>query len=102
MASILVFDLDGKFMKEFEVNQNVSDISEPYGVFVYDNLIFVSDIGDYSVKIFDLDGNFVKKFGQYGDHYGEFKYPVYTVTDGKKIFVSDVRNFRIQIFNVTP
>jgi DNA-binding beta-propeller fold protein YncE len=101
-ASILVFDLDGKFMKEFEVNQNVSDISEPYGVFVYDNLIFVSDIGDYSVKIFDLDGNFVKKFGQYGDPYGEFKYPVYTVTDGEKIIVSDARNFRIQIFNVTP
>ena len=101
-ASILVFDLDGKFMKEFEVNQNVSDISEPYGVFVYDNLIFVSDKGDFSVKIFDLDGNFVKKFGQYGDHYGEFKYPIYTVTDGKKIFVSDVKNFRIQIFNITP
>ena len=101
-ASILVFDLDGKFMKEFEVNQNVSDISEPFGVFVYDNLIFVSDIGDYSVKIFDLDGNFVKKFGQHGDRYGEFKYPVYTVTDGEKIIVSDARNFRIQIFNITP
>ena len=101
-ASILVFDLNGKFMREFEVNQNVSDISEPYGVFVYDNLIFVSDAEDFSVKVFDLDGNFVKKFGQYGDHYGEFKFPIYTITDGKKIFVSDAFNYRIQIFNVTP
>ena len=101
-ASILVFDLNGKFMREFEVNQNVSDISEPYGVFVYDNLIFISDVGDFSVKVFDLDGNLVKKFGQHGDHYGEFKYPLYTVTDGKKIFVSDAYNYRIQIFNVTP
>ena len=100
-ASILVFDLNGKFMREFEVNQNVSDISEPYGVFVYDNLIFVSDVGDYSVKVFDLDGNLVKQFGQYGDRYGEFKYPLYTVTDGKRIIVSDAYNYRIQIFNIT-
>ena len=99
--SILVFDLNGGFVREFEVGQNTSSISEPYGVFVYDNLIFVSDIGDVSVKVFDLDGNFVKQFGQYGDHYGEFKYPVYTITDGEKIIVSDVRNFRIQIFNIT-
>ena len=101
-TSILVFDLNGKFMREFEVNQNISDISKPYGVFVYDNLIFVSDAGDFSVKIFDLDGNFVKQFGQHGDRYGEFKYPAYTVTDGKKIFVSDAYNYRIQIFNITP
>ena len=67
----------------------------------YDNLIFVSDVGDFSVKIFDLDGNLVKKFGQHGDRYGEFKYPLYTVTDGEKIIVSDARNFRIQIFNIT-
>jgi len=100
-ASILVFDLNGKFMREFEVNQNVSDISEPYGVFVYDNLIFVSDVGDFSVKVFDLDGNLIKQFGQHGDRYGEFKLPVYTITDGKKIFVSDADNHRIQIFNIT-
>ena len=100
-TSILVFDLNGKFMSEFEVRQNISDISEPYGVFVYDNLIFVSDSGDYSVKVFDLDGNFVKQFGQHGDRYGEFKYPIYTVTDGKKIFISDAHNYRIQIFNIT-
>ena len=100
-ASILVFDLNGKFMREFEVNQNVSDISKPYGVFVYNNLIFVSDAGDFSVKVFDLDGNLVKQFGQHGDRYGEFKSPIYTITDGKKIFVSDAYNYRIQIFNIT-
>ena len=50
-ALILVFDLNGKLMKEFPVNQNLSDTSEPYGVFVYDDLIFVSDTGDSSVKI---------------------------------------------------
>jgi len=101
-ASILVFDLNGKFMREFEVNQNVSGISEPYAVFVYDDLIFVSDIGDFSVKIFDLDGNFIKQFGQYGDRYSEFSHPLYTVTDGNRIFVSDAQNYRIQIFNITP
>ena len=99
-ATILVFDLNGKFMKEFVTNQNVSDISEPRGVFVYDDLIFVSDVGDFSVKVFDLDGNLVKQFGQHGDRYGEFKYPIYTITDGKKIFVSDAYNYRIQIFKI--
>ena len=99
--SILVFDLNGEFAREFEVGQNTSDISQPFGVFAYDDLIFVSDIGDFSVKIFDLDGNLVKQFGQHGDRYGEFKYPVYTITDGEKIIVSDARNYRIQIFNIT-
>ena len=99
--SILVFDLNGKFTREFKVGQTTPDISQPYGVFVYDNLIFVSDVGNFSIKVFDLDGNFVKKFGQHGDHYGEFKYPLYTITDGKRIIVSDAYNYRIQIFNIT-
>ena len=89
-------------MKEFPVNQNLSDTSEPYGVFVYDDLIFVSDIGDSSVKIFDLDGNLVKQFGQYGDRYGEFNSPNLAITDGNRIFVSDAYNYRIQIFNIVP
>ena len=97
---ILVFDLNGKLMKEFPVNQNLSDTSEPYGVFVYDDLIFVSDVGDSSVKIFDLDGNFVKQFGQYGDRYGEFNRPNLAITDGNRIFVSDAFNYRIQIFDI--
>jgi len=101
-ASILVFDLNGEFAREFEVGQNTSDISQPFGVFVYDDLIFVSDVGDFSVKIFDLDGNLVKQFGQHGDRYGEFKFPIYTITDGEKIFVSDAYNYRIQIFNIVP
>ena len=101
-ALILVFDLNGKFMREFEVNHNLSDTSEPYGIFVYDDLIFVSDIGDSSVKIFDLDGNLVKQFGQYGDRYGEFKHPNLAITDGNRIFVSDAYNYRIQIFNIVP
>jgi uncharacterized protein YjbI with pentapeptide repeats len=100
-GSILVFDLNGEFVREFEVGQDTSDISQPYGIFVYDNLIFVSDVGDFSVKIFDLDGNIVKKFGQHGERYGEFKYPLYTVTDGKRIIVSDAYNYRIQIFSIT-
>jgi uncharacterized protein YjbI with pentapeptide repeats len=98
--TILIFDLNGEFVREFEVGQS-TDISQPYGIFVYDNLIFVSDVGDFSVKIFDLDGNLVKKFGQHGDRYGEFKYPLYTVTDGQRIIVSDAYNYRIQIFNIT-
>ena len=89
-------------MREFEVNQDLSGTSEPYGIFVYDDLIFVSDIGDSLVKIFDLDGNFVKQFGQYGDRYGEFKHPSIAITDGNRIFVSDAENYRIQIFNITP
>jgi len=101
-ALILVFDLNGKLMKEFPVNQNLSNTSEPRGVFVYGDLIFVSDIGDHSVKIFDLDGNLVKQFGQYGDRYGEFNQPNLAITDGNRIFVSDVQNFRIQIFNIVP
>ena len=100
--SILVFDLNGEFIKEFPVNQNAANTSEPFGVFVYDGLIFVSDIGDSSVKIFDLDGNLVKQFGQYGDHYGEFKHPSTAITDGSRIFVLDAENHRIQIFNIIP
>ena len=102
VGGILVFDLQGTFLREFPVNQIEPSTAEPWGVFVYDDFVFVSDVEDFTVKIFDKDGNMIKKFGEYGDRYGKFKYPIYAVTDGKKIYVSDAYNYRIQVFSITP
>ena len=89
-------------MKELKIDQNEENIIEPWGIFIIEKLIFVSDVGNFSVKIFDLNGNFIKQFGQYGDRYGEFKFPIDIITDPSldRIFVSDAYNYRIQIFNI--
>ena len=100
--SILVFDLRGNLLKELKIDQNEENIIEPWGIFIIEKLIFVSDVGNFSVKIFDLNGNFIKQFGQYGDRYGEFKFPIDIITDPSldRIFVSDAYNYTIQIFNI--
>jgi len=100
-SSILVFDMTGNFLKEIQANSNNPDTMIS-GVFVYDDLIFTSDTKNNMIMIFDLDGNLLMQFGKTGDQYGEFKTPIHVVSDGKRIFVSDAYNYRIQVFDIVP
>ena len=49
---------------------------------------------------FDLNGELILSFGNFGKFYGEFNSPQDIIFDGKKIFVSDVYNYRIQVFEL--
>ena len=100
-SSILIFDMDGNFLKrlildEIGLNTLIS------GIDVSDEIIFVTDSNNDKILIFDIDGNKIMHFGNSGDHYGEFNNPKDIVSDGKRIFVSDTYNYRIQIFDLIP
>ena len=60
----------------------------------------VCDSENHRVQVFELSGKFVAKFGSKGSERGEFNCPVSTgiLSDGR-IVVSDVKNYRIQIFD---
>ena len=40
------------------------------------------------------------QFGKAGNLYGEFNSPIDVISDGKRIFISDTYNYRIQIFDI--
>ena len=99
-SSILIFDMDGNFLKKIVLDDiEANSIS---GIDVYDEIIFVVDSDNNRILIFDIDGNKIMHFGNSGDRYGEFNNPKDVVSDGKRIFVSDTYNYRIQIFDLIP
>ena len=99
-SSILVFDLDGNFIKTILIDDDI--ISDPVftGMDVIDNLIMITESGNNVIIILDLDGNLIMKFGNSGNQYGQFNSPFSITSDGNRIFISDVYNYRIQIFEL--
>jgi hypothetical protein len=63
-------------------------------------MIYVTNIGDATVKIYDKDGHFISKFGQLGDLFGEFTRPKGIAVDkDHRIFVVDGGFQNVQLFN---
>ena len=98
-STILVFDLSGKYLTELLINPDLPS-KHITSVHASDDLLFVTDKENNMITILDLDGNVIMNFGKIGDYYGEFRSPYYMTTDGGRIFVSDVYNHRIQIFDI--
>ena len=95
-SDVLIYDLDGNLIKKIILEQNTGNSS----IGVENELMVVSNANKNTITIFDLDGITMNEFGNYGNHYGEFKSPRgITVNDGK-IYVSDPYNYRIQIFKI--
>ncbi|MCL5291916.1 MAG: 6-bladed beta-propeller [Actinobacteria bacterium] len=102
---IMVYDRKGKFlyafpdglMKGFGV---AASLNKPVGLFVTDDRLYVTDIGDQDVKIFNPNGQLVKRFGGPGHGEGEFSYPNGIAADRPgNIYVSDSNNARVQVFD---
>ena len=76
------------------------ELLTPIGLDYHQDHLYVTDVGDHSVKIFNLRGELVKKFGGAGSAAGKFSYPNgVTVAPDGKIFVADSNNARVQIFD---
>ncbi len=82
--------------------ENIFILNQAYRVRYneFDNLLYVVDFKDNDIKIFDTDLNYIKKVGRSGQGPGEFRAPFHIAfgQDGK-IFVADLVNTRIQIFD---
>ena len=66
------------------------------------NLIYVTDSTNATVKCFDTDGNFIRKWGSKGTGSGQFNRPyLVTVDKNNFVYVLDWGNCRIQKFTST-
>ncbi len=68
-----------------------------------DGRVFVTDTGNKRVVIFDSEGNFINQFGSAGMAAGQFDEPVGLALseDGRKVYVADTWNQRIQVFEIS-
>ena len=97
-SSVKKFTLDGKLINIIYLPtitpNSITSIS------VVDDLLLAADSKTHKLFIFNLNGEQILSFGNYGNFYGEFNSPQDVLFDGKKIFVSDAHNYRIQVFEL--
>ncbi len=96
-GNISVFDSTGAFQGyfaegEFRVENNI--LPRPAGLYIYDNHLFVTDVGRHKVMAFTLDGN--KVFGK-GD--GELNSPNAVAVTADRIYVVDTGNDRVAVYD---
>ncbi len=77
--------------------------SQPQGIAVTDERLFVSDSTLNKIFIFTLSGEYIGEFGSAGNADGQFNTPIGLTTsaDNTKLYVTDSYNYRIQVFDTT-
>ena len=94
---VLVFSEDGQYLHQFgKRGQGKGNISNPYGLCVSGDYVYVSEWGDNNVSVFQTSGEFVHSFGKKGSG-KDGPYGIAVDYDGF-IFVCDNGNGRIQVF----
>lgn len=98
---ILVYDRNGDFLSSFPQQKAPvgKGIINPVGLSYFNNILYVTDVGDQTIKKFTMDGKQIAKFGGPGAGPGEFSYPngIARASDGK-LYVTDSNNSRVQVF----
>ena len=74
-------------------------IRSPYGICVSRNDVFITDISFNTVSKYSISGDFITSVGKKGRREGEFNLPYGIAVDSYgRLFVTDNRNNRIQVF----
>lgn len=103
--SIAVFDSTGRVKRRFGQNEG---LIRPSGIAIdrARGFVYVSDPAsvkstDHRVLKYRTDGTFVGAVGKgRGTDNGEFNFPMFLDVDGQgQLFVADMMNFRIQVFD---
>ena len=104
---ISVWRADGSFKTGISsYGSGDKNIRNPLGIDFGNNELFVADTDYHRIKVFNENGNFVRKFGTYGSGDGQMNQPrgIYFDSNGltgQELYVSDSRNHRIQVFDLT-
>ena len=109
---VMIFDRDGNFLSSW----GISAITDPHGIFIKDDIIYVTDRADSVALKFTLDGKALQVIGRRGVHSntggekpgdlvprsaGPFNYPTELVpSPSGDLYVSDgYRNARVHRFS---
>jgi DNA-binding beta-propeller fold protein YncE len=74
--------------------------SDPTGVAISGDEVFVADSRNGRIQVFDLDGNFKRMFGKPGDQPGALGRPMNLTADDGELYVPEYFNDRIQVFGL--
>lgn len=102
--TILVYDSAGKFRRSLgKLSGGESYFESPAGITIDPTTghIYVCDTHRHMIIVMDDRGRLIAKVGKRGggDQPGEFRLPTQAVVAGGELFVLDVGNTRIQIFD---
>ena len=92
----------GNFLFNFGSQGNDNgELKFPEDIIVWEEKIFVTDLGNNRIQIFDINGNFVTMQLVSNVTYAEFERPHSIAVSDNKIFVADSPVYRVQIFEAS-
>lgn len=96
-GQILRFDLSGKLISVFGKKGELN----PGGLDILDDKLFVSDVKSSEVLVLDKEtGEERYRIGKAGHSEGELFHPVNLVIQNRKLYIADMTNFRISVFDI--
>jgi len=98
---VCIFDSQGQLVRKFGSKGNEKGLfNNPKGLaFDCSNYLYVVDHFNNRVQKFDITGHYLLQFGgYYGFYYGQLKHPVGITVYNKKVFIVDMKNHRISVF----
>lgn len=110
-GNIFVADYNTSFIKKYDANYKWLLTFSEYGsakgqniraefMDIYEDRLYVPDIGNHRVNVFDLNGRSMFDFGRKGTGNGELNTPEAAKFNSKgQLYVTDLRNDRVQIFD---
>ena len=91
-----------EFKRNFSNYESGDDgfLYSPYNIFITNDLVYVTDFGDFKIKVFDHQGKYIKSIGSYGTGVGQFVRPKGIACDKESnLYVVDAGFENTQIFN---
>lgn len=95
---INTYELINSFPESEEGNKDF--LYSPTNIYVINDKVYVSDIGDFKVKIYSTSGEYLSTVGQYGNTVGTLTRPKGIAVDkDENLYVVDAGFENVQIFN---
>ena len=92
-----------QFVKYFADQYGVGDdgfLYSPFNVYVTEDIVYVTDFGDFKIKEYDHNGKFLTAIGSYGTGTGQFVRPKGIACDKESnLYVVDAGFENTQMFN---
>lgn len=97
---IQVFDTNGSYKDSISIREG-GELIRPVDIAVNTDsrLIYVTGNNNHKVMAYDYTGNLLRQWGGEGTNNGELRFPATISLYDKKIYVVDVLNSRVQVFN---